>query len=50
MGAESTGNGGLRFQGGPEFICTGLYCESGDDVFQFVPAGAAADPTYGMGI
>jgi hypothetical protein len=49
-GGGSTGNGGLRFQGGRGFIGTGLYCESGDDAFQFVPAGAPADPTYGMDI
>ena len=41
---------GFRFQGGRGFIGTGLYCESGDDAFQFVPAGAPADPTYGMDI
>lgn len=49
-GMGRTGNGGLRFQGGKRFIGEDLYCESGDDVFQFVPAGASADPTYGLGI
>lgn len=49
-GEGRTGNGGLRFQGGRGFVGTGLYCESGDDVFQFVPAGTDADPFYGMGI
>jgi hypothetical protein len=49
-GGGSTGNGGLRFQGGTDFIGERIHCESGDDVFQFVPAGAEADPTYGLEI
>jgi hypothetical protein len=49
-GGGSTGNGGLRFQGGKGFVGSGLYCESGDDAFQFVPAGSPADPTYGLDI
>ncbi len=43
--APYTGCGGIRVTGGSGFLCVGGYVESGDDVFQFVPAIPGALPT-----
>ena len=43
-----SGDGGLRFAGGRGFRGANLDIVSGDDVFQFVPAGAAADPLFNI--
>lgn len=45
-----TNAGGVRYQGGTQFIATNCHIESGDDSLQFVPAGAATDPAYNMSI
>lgn len=42
----SSGTGGLRFEGGKNFVCENSHIVSGDDVFQFVPAGAPNDPFF----
>lgn len=38
-GSSGSGNGGLRYMGGSRFRVVGSHCESGDDVWQVVPAG-----------
>jgi hypothetical protein len=45
-----TSAGGVRYQGGTQFVATNCHIESGDDALQFVPAGAAKDPAYNMSI
>jgi hypothetical protein len=45
-----TNAGGIRYQGGTQFVATNCHVESGDDSLQFVPAGAANDPAYNMSI
>lgn len=49
-GLPETNNGGIRFVGGKNFRARNLHVESGDDVFQFVPAGNPNDPFYDMSI
>lgn len=44
----SSGSGGLRFMGGDNFLCEDSQIVSGDDVFQFVPAGAVNDPFFNV--
>lgn len=43
----ATGNGGIRYLGGDDFVAYGCHVESGDDALQFVPAesGVASPPT-----
>lgn len=43
---QGSGNGGIRYMGGKRFICANTHCDSGDDTFQFVPAGAFTDPFF----
>ena len=45
-----SGVGGLRFVGGKRFICSSSHCDAGDDVWQFVPAGAFTDPLFDIPI
>lgn len=44
----SSGVGGIRFGGGTDFVGERLDVTSGDDVFQFVPAGATNDPLFNV--
>lgn len=45
---STSGSGGLRFSGGDNFLGENLDVISGDDVYQFVPAGAPADPLFNL--
>ena len=45
---SGSGTGGLRFAGGDAFLGENLNITSGDDTFQFVPAGAVADPLFNI--
>jgi hypothetical protein len=47
--AQKTGVGGVRFLTGRGFRAFGLYVESGDDTFQFVPEGNSSGPLYNAG-
>jgi hypothetical protein len=46
--AAGSGGAGLRFAGGNNFLGQRLNVVSGDDVFQFVPAGATNDPLWNI--
>lgn len=45
-GGAGSGSGGLRFMGGDNLLCENSTIISGDDVYQFVPAGAVNDPFF----
>lgn len=45
-----SGNGGIRYMGGKRFMCIGTHVDSGDDSFQFVPAGSFTDPLFDVSI
>lgn len=47
---SSTGNGGIRYLGGQGFRCFGAWVVSGDDCFQFVPAGNETDTMFDQSI
>ena len=48
--SAKSGNGGIRFCGGEDFLCSGCYVESGDDAFQFVPIEHESMPFRNLSI
>lgn len=47
--AGDSGVGGIRFAGGRDLLVENMDIVSGDDVYQFVPAGVATDPLFNCG-
>lgn len=47
--SHETGTGAVRFTGGDRFRAVDCDMESGDDVYQVVPANSLTDPMFGLG-
>jgi hypothetical protein len=43
---SGSGNGGFRYMGGADLMVIGGHCDSGDDTWQVVQAGAFNDPLF----